>query len=99
MAFAARFSRSKKPEDLLVADAGRGHQFVERLRKQIAQRTIEKGNRKSPVGGQNPIGKGFVEAAVVGSFDESLTKPFVSTYKSITIVGDGFPGHWKLLHG
>ena len=60
----------------------------------LAQRAIEKGNREASIGGQNPIGKGFVEAAVIGAFDETLTKPFVSAYKSIAVVGDGFPGHW-----
>ena len=77
-----------------MADAGRGHQLVERLRQQLAQRAIEKGDRKAPVGRQNPIGKGLVEAAVVGSFNKRLTKPFVSAYESIAVVGDGFPGHW-----
>ena len=76
-----------------MADAGRGHQFVERQRQQVAQVAIEKCDRQPPIGRQYPIRKCFVESAVVGMFDERLTKPFVSAYESITVVGDGFPGH------
>ena len=67
--------------------------YIERLRQEFAQWPIQKGNREAPVRGQDPVGEGFVEATVVGPFQQSLTKPFVSAYEAIAVVGDGFPGH------
>ena len=55
----------EEAEDFLVADAGRGHQLVERQRQEVAQVTIEKGNGEAPIGRQYPVRKSFVETTVV----------------------------------
>ena len=59
----------EEAEDFLVTDAGRRDQLVERLPQKLAQRPVEKRNRKSPISRQYPIRKGLIEPAIIGPID------------------------------
>src|SRR4051812_44839940 len=54
------FQQVEEAKDFFVANSRRSDQLVERLPQKLAQRSVEKRDRKPPIGRQYPVGKGLI---------------------------------------